>query len=320
MLLVGLVLGLILATTPASAQSFGAFQIKGPNAQASGRVVEEGTNVPISAARVVFAFRGRSRLQRVTDQDGRYSFDELEPGPYRLMVQKTGYVSLEPASVPTYWVLAGQSLDVGTVSLQKGGVVAGRILDSFGEPIVDISVRAVKPGGAIDRMGEASRTNDLGEFRVFGLAPGEYIVAASPRPFGNDVLSRTMVSSTFYPGTSDPSAAEVLTVRAGQTVAGIEFRTVMASTFKVSGTVVDELGMPIAGATVVLAGDSRASGGIAAGIVGETRSDGMGRFSVNTVTSGKYYARATTPPSDPVQVIVSDADVPGVTIVVQRRR
>jgi len=244
----------------------------------------------------------------------------LEPGPYRLTVQKTGYVPLDPASVPTYWVLAGQSLDVATVSLQKGGVVAGRVLDSFGEPMVDISVRAVKPGAAIDRMGEANRTNDLGEFRVFGLAPGEYIIAASPRPFGSDALSRTMVSSTFYPGTSDPSAAQVLTVRAGQTVAGIEFRTVMASTFKVSGTVVDELGMPIVGATVVLAGDSRASGGIAAGIVGETRSDGAGVFSINAVMSGKYYATAKMPPSDPVQVIVADADVPGVTIVVPRRR
>ena len=75
-----------------------------------------------------------------------------------------------------------------------------------------------RPGAAIDLMGEASRTNDLGEFRVFGLAPGQYIVVASPRPFGSDALSRTMVSSTFYPGTPDPSAAQVLTVNAGETV------------------------------------------------------------------------------------------------------
>ena len=316
MLLFGLVLAL---TVGAAAQPPTGLQIKGPNARVFGRVVEAGTGVPIPGASIIFAFRGRSRLQTVTDQDGRYSFEELEPGPYRLTVQKTGYVPLDPASVPTYWVVAGQSLDVATVSLQKGGVVAGRILDSFGDPMVDVSVRAVKPGAAIDRMGEASRTNDLGEFRVFGLAPGEYIIAASPRPFGSDALSRTMVSSTFYPGTSDPSAAQVLTIRAGQTVAGIEFRTVMASTFNVSGTVVDELGMPIAGATVMLAGDSRASGGIAAGVVGNGRSDPSGKFSINAVRSGTYYATSTTPPSDPVPVMVTDADVQGVTIVVPRR-
>jgi len=55
-------------------------QINGPNARASGLVLEDGTNVPIAGARVVFAFRGRSRLPTTTDKDGRYSFDELEPG------------------------------------------------------------------------------------------------------------------------------------------------------------------------------------------------------------------------------------------------
>jgi len=312
----GLVFALILAAgTPSPATA----QINGPNARASGLVLEDGTNVPIAGARVVFAFRGRSRLPTTTDKDGRYIFEELEPGPYRLTVEKAGYVPLDPASVPTFWVVAGQTLDVATVSLQRGGVVAGRILDGFGEPMVDINVRAVKPGAAIDLMGEASRTNDLGEFRVFGLAPGQYIVVASPRPFGSDALSRTMVSSTFYPGTPDPSAAQVLTVNAGETVAGIEFHTVMASTFKVSGTVVDDLGMPIAGATVMLAGDARASGGLAAGRVGDARSDAAGKFSIDNVTSGTYYATAVMPPSDPVQVIVNDADVDAVTIVLQRQ-
>jgi hypothetical protein len=316
--LFGLVFTLILAASPSTA----GIQVKSPNARASGLVLEDGTNVPVAGARVVFAFRGRSLLQTVTDQGGRYSFEELEPGPYRLTVQKTGYIPLDSETVPTYWVVAGQSLEVATVSLQRGGVVAGRILDSLGEPMVDINVRAVKPGAAIDLMGEASRTNDLGEFRVFGLAPGPYIIVASPRPFGSDapsILSRTMVSSTFYPGTSDPSVAQVVTVNAGQTVAGIEFATVMASTFKVSGTVVDDLGMPVADAAVMLAGDARASGGLAAGRVGDARSDAEGRFSIDPVGSGTYYATATMPPSDPVQVIVNEADVEGVTIVVQRQ-
>src|SRR4051812_40136288 len=190
----GLVFALIFAAgTPSPATA----QITSPTARASGLVLEGGTNVPIAGARVVFAFRGRSRLPTTTDKDGRYLFEELEPGPYRLTVEKAGYVPLDPASVPTFWVVAGQSLDVATVSLKRGGVVAGRILDTFGEPMIDVNVRAVKPGAAIDLMGEASRTNDLGEFRVFGLAPGQYIIVASPRPFGSDALSRTMVSSTF---------------------------------------------------------------------------------------------------------------------------
>jgi hypothetical protein len=205
-----------------AAQSPSPFEIKGPNARVSGRVIEEGTNSPVAGAKVIFAFRGRSRLQTVTDEDGRYFFDDLEPGPWRLTVQKTGYPPSE--SVATYWVVAGESLEIATVTLAKGARVTGRIVDSRGTPLADINVRAVKPGAALDLMSEATRTNDRGEFQVLGLAPGRYLIVASPRPFGSDALSRTMVSSTFYPGTSDPSAATMITLSAGQTIAGLEFR------------------------------------------------------------------------------------------------
>ena len=318
MLVFGLVLAFLIGS---AAPSPAVFQVKDPNGRASGRILEDGTNTPISGASVVFAFRGRSRLQTVTDENGRYTFAELEPGPYRLTVQKAGYAPFDAAKLPTFWLLAGQSLDLGTVSLQKAGAIAGRILDPSGDPLVDVNVKALKPGGAVPLGSAASRTNDLGEFRVFGLTPGEYIVAASPLRFGLDNLpgSPALVLSTFYPGTADAAAAQTLRVNAGQTVAGIEFRVLTASTFKVSGTVFDALGMPIGGATVRLAGDSRASGGIAAGVVGESRSNAAGRFSIDNVRSGTFYVTAVMPPSDPVQVIVNEGDVEGVTIVLQRR-
>jgi hypothetical protein len=69
----------------------------------------------------------------------------------------------------------------------------------------------------------------------------------------------------------------------------------------------------------MLAGDSRASGGLAAGRVGDARSDTAGRFSIDAVTSGTYYATAIMPPSDPVEVIVNGADVDAVTIVLPRQ-
>jgi carboxypeptidase family protein len=315
-----LILSLALLFGAAAAPSTGV-QIKDPNAQVRGRVLEQSTNAPISGARVVFAFRGRSRLQTVTDDDGRYSFAELEPGPYRLAVQKAGYVPLDAATLPTYWVVAGQTLDIATVSLQKSGAIAGRILDPSGEPLVDVNVRAMKPGATAVANAAASHTNDLGEFRVFGLLPGEYIIAASVQSAGLDTVlaSPALVLSTYYPGTADAAAAQTLTVGAGQTVAGIEFRVLTAGTFKVSGVVVDDRGMPIAGASVRLAGDSRVSGGIAAGVIGGTRSTATGKFSINNVRSGAYYATATAPPSDPVEVIVNDADVDSVTIVIHSR-
>src|SRR4026209_1522966 len=133
MLVFGLVLALLIGS---AAPSPAGIQIKDPNGRASGRILEAGTNAPIAGARVVFAFRGRSRLQTVTDENGRYTFAELEPGPYRLTVQKAGYAPFDAATLPTFWLLAGQSLEVVTVALQRAGAIAGRILDPFGDPSV----------------------------------------------------------------------------------------------------------------------------------------------------------------------------------------
>jgi hypothetical protein len=335
--------GLCLTLMLGLASSSVAAQVRDPNARARGRVLDAATNAPIAGARVVFAFRGRTRLEATTDETGRYAFAELEPGPYRLTVQKAGYAAPDPATLPAFWLLAGQTLDVATVSLQRTGAIAGRILDPAGEPLVDINVRAVRPGGAPDPRASVSRTNDLGEFRVFGLMPGDYVIAASPQPFGLDALpaSTALVPSTFFPGTADPASAQVLAVSGGQTVAGIEFRVVTAPTFKVSGVIVDELGAPVPGAQVTLVADVRATGG-ASGRIGDARSDAAGRFVIDNVASGPYYATAivmtnsagidsaspqggaggvpgSAAGSMPVQVIVADANVEGVSIVIERR-
>jgi hypothetical protein len=198
---------------------------------------------------------------------------------------------------------------------------------------------------------QAGRTNDLGEFRLYGLPPGEYIVVASPQPFGLATASVpiAMLPETFYPGSPDRTAAQVLTVAAGQTVV-IDFPLFAAATFSVSGAVLDENGAPVPGAVVTMAIDPRADGadrqfehvigaaygGVSAGHV-TTQTDASGKFTIGKITSGAYYATAAvvvrtvesklartlgvgsnrTLRSDPVEIIVNEADVESVTIVVQ---
>src|SRR5262249_43539107 len=89
----------------------------------SGRVIAEGTNAPIPGARVMVFPMMRAPMppsgpmamppQGMTDQDGRFAFNGLAPGEYRLDVQKTGFASLmDPSARPrTYTVAAGQALD-----------------------------------------------------------------------------------------------------------------------------------------------------------------------------------------------------------------
>jgi len=323
-----LFLGLVLAGALSSEQ---AGALRAPTAAAplgtpqasriSGRVVEDGTNAPLSGVSVTAIAMERGPVvspptgpppQTITAEDGRYRFDGLAPGRYRIDAQKAGFASplADPAAFRTFEVAAGQTLDGVNFSLPKSAVIAGQILDpSSGEPLANAMVMAMRRLGAVSPVlyspqgpprlmpaGQSAQTNDLGEFRIFGLPPGEYFVASSPRLTGakTSAPSGTAPVMTFYPGTTDALAAQPVIVAAGQVATGIVFRILSAQTYKVSGTVVDAQGAPVAGATVMLRNDPRSSGfspvPAAAG-----RSDARGHFVIGGVTPGSYMAMASVP-------------------------
>jgi hypothetical protein len=61
-------------------------------------------------------------------------------------------------------------------------------------------------------------TNDIGEFRLYGLAPGDYYISATLRNFTiGESDDRSGYAPTYYPGTTDVGAAQRLTVSIGQT-------------------------------------------------------------------------------------------------------
>jgi protocatechuate 3,4-dioxygenase beta subunit len=354
---------LVALYTAASVSSAAAgFQNSAPNTRVSGRVIEQGSEAPVSGARVVIAAGGRAPAQAFTDQEGRYTLEQVEPGSYQLAVDRVGYIRVD-TRLPTFRLVAGQAIELPPVALRRTGVITGRLVDPQGEPLQDVSVRAIRrdatgtvassaasTANVAELLRQAGRTNDLGEFRLYGLPPGDYIVVASPQPFGvaTAAVSTAMLPETFYPGSSDAAGAQVLTVAAGQTVV-IDFPIFAAATFNVSGVVVDESGAGVPGAIVTIALDQGARdaareievmigaayGGIHAGNV-TTQTDSSGRFTIGKITSGAYYATAavavrTAEPalestfgtigatrmmrSDPVQIVVNEADVESVTIV-----
>ena len=245
----------------------------------SGRVTAEGTNAPIAGARVmVFPMMRRGTPptgpmafppQGSTDQDGRFVFNGLAPGEYRVDVQKTGFASsMDPTTRPrTYTVAAGQALDNISIVLQKGAVITGKVLDQKGEPVTDarvMALRRITPPGASSApprlipapMQGSQQSNDIGEYRVTGLPPGEYFVAASPRAvgFAGPGTSSTTgngggaptTTTTYYPGTADQAGAQAITVAAGAEVSNIVFTLQSVPAYRVAGIVVDETGAPIA--------------------------------------------------------------------------
>jgi hypothetical protein len=314
----------------------------------SGRVLVRGENTPVPDARVVVVRirRGPQPLppngvppapppQTVTGPDGSYTFDRLEPGEYGVNVQKTGFaVGPGTPTRATVVVTAGQTVQAPDVFVDRAGAIAGRILDASGEPLADARVVALAPRSPqptasargpsgpplLLPLGQSASTNDLGEFRIFGLLPGEYVVAASPqhRPFETGSTPTTL-ATTYFPGVTTEGSAQRVAVAAGQTTSGIEIRMAGALAFVVSGIVVTADGQPVEGASVWLNGPTPGVGGPYL-----SRTDARGRFQIGSVAPGAYRCNVSTSSNAPVRlqlptpvsVTVTDSNVDGVRLVV----
>src|SRR5256885_16293811 len=146
----------------------------------SGRVVSE-SGQPLSGVNVSLSAIGSNGGQRTTtDNEGNFKIQGLDGGIYRIFLNSPGYVVQFPNdSMPTY-----RPGETASLTLLKGGVIAGTITNMAGDAVVNINVRAfqvrdaegkklVTPGFAQPKF-----TDDRGYFRIYGLQPGTYVVAA----------------------------------------------------------------------------------------------------------------------------------------------
>jgi protocatechuate 3,4-dioxygenase beta subunit len=200
----------------------------------NGRVVGE-AGEPLSGVSVAIMPRGYTQFSRsqrtTTDEEGNFTITGLDPGLYGINASVPGYVmDTDPSTSRPYAYRPG---DTASVRLIKGGVITGTVTDPQGEPVVAISVRAYRVRDLDGRptafnfagVGEDS-TDDRGVYRMFGLTPGVYVVAAVGlgRDFFYGFSSAYAGNvATFYPSATRDTASEV-TVRAGQENAGVDIR------------------------------------------------------------------------------------------------
>ena len=180
-------------------------------------IVVRGTNDPLSKATVELRADGTNGAlldSTTTDADGRFVFQNVRAGRYRLNVTRAGYVR-PPLPVV---VTQGQALVNLELSMTPAAAVEGVVYDGNGEPLGNVEVQAMKAsypeGRRILTRVATAWTNDLGEYRLFWLAPGRYYIMA----IADSAERRMMMSgnftmmgpfgSTFFASTStsDPAA------------------------------------------------------------------------------------------------------------------
>ena len=211
----------------------------------SGRVVTAGTGRPIAGARLLLNESDAVR-SATTDADGGFEFRGMPAARYRLAASAAGYLSYTYNDEPLIGytpiaVRAGGAVMDLQIELHRGGTISGRVVDRAGEPIVAGAVRAFRRSGGKDGAlaslnarfmgvafsdGPRTETDDRGQFRLIGIAPGEYVVGA---------VDRTIV--TFAPASATIAGATAVTIGVDDERTGVDIRVERTQSGAIDGVI-----------------------------------------------------------------------------------
>ncbi|HZL28189.1 MAG TPA: carboxypeptidase-like regulatory domain-containing protein [Acidobacteriaceae bacterium] len=233
--------------------------------------------------------------------DGAYIADHLVAGEYSVIAMLPGYLSpmddftAEDMSSNSPEKMRGLLIKYGTVvvaaqetgrfdvTLQRGAAVSGQVLYSDGSPAsqvtMDVQKVDAKPpttksaedamnAGALMRilfMHQSQSTDDLGHFRIAGLPPGTYRVAAVQAPMnplnggGDEFMGGLMGLAPnahdmhIYSGdTLHKKAAKTYELRSGDEVTGIDITIPSDDFHRIQGRLSTPDGRGITTATLTL--------------------------------------------------------------------
>jgi hypothetical protein len=279
----------------------------------SGQILNATTDQPLRKATVTLHSAEGRQGPRETDVDaaGRFEFRGLEPGRYMVSASRTGYANQAyGAKRPGYRtgtmlsLLAGEEMKGIVIKLSPHGVIMGHVFDEEGEPIANANVTATGYQWVGKRRqptsGGGASTNDLGEYRIFGVAPGTYYIQVT-KSRGFTMAAPDLVVSpkpeldyvtTYFPGVPDLTGAAQVQVRSGMELRGMDLRMVKARTVRVRGTVINGATGRPASAYLMLLPRNR---GVAAW--NEMRSanvmDPKAGFEFKSVPAGSYTLQAS---------------------------
>jgi hypothetical protein len=200
--------------------------------------VDSSTGDGVRGATVSLSRQGSVVVEVGTDQDGRAALPELSPGIYVVRVDKPGYIDpQDPQSRGRQLRLPPPSGTVHTY-LSRTAVITGTIFDAEGRPLSGARVVAIVRRGTASEarmveFGRAAHSDDRGIYRLHGLPPGHYSVAALP-PRG-DVSADPFMPAFYGPG--GPAEAVFVQLMPGETRSSVDFTVARSWPISISGII-----------------------------------------------------------------------------------
>ncbi len=326
-------LALILAAT----NLFGQTEAQGPNqpqkpkpegnCTVSGRVVSAADGSPLKSARVGLVQADTHDHPQVyggtTDNDGHFEVKKVVAGRYRFFASHIGYLEqtyqakgTERGQGAMLSLISGQEITDVLFRLVRAGVITGKVVDDTGEPMIGVNVTVLhKPSeeeledaGPRAKKAEmtitsAGHTDDRGEYRIFGLKPGEYYLKAietTNDPFmgqnsamGQERMVLQALGSQFapmyFPGALQLDQAQVVVLQAGEEMQA-DFAMRRIKLVEVAGRVMGADGAAESRAFVHLSAPGAEDWFTGLG----TSTDSKGDFSIKGVPPGSYHIIAST--------------------------
>jgi protocatechuate 3,4-dioxygenase beta subunit len=270
----------------------------------------------------------------MTNSEGGFEFDNVEPGTYKLMFSAPGYARQDYGEgsfggTGTPIVLAGgQTKRDIIMRMSPVSAVSGRISDAVGHAIAGVPVQLFhlsyddSAHKKTQRVASA-QTDDRGEYRFYFLSPGRYYLGAGHQtgqarpagsqpeggPFGMTYLSPNRIPQnytfTYYPGVAEVNAATAIDVQAGADLGGIDLLLGPQKTYRVRGRVVDSrTGQPPQSAFILLQPQSTDLADFVTFMSGgnsQNYNPQDGTFEIRNVAPGSYKATVELPNPSPAR-------------------
>ena len=303
--------------------------VKEPGATITGNVTVKGK----AAAGVIVVMlkndrrtsgREYSGPKDVTDAEGNYRIENVPAGNYRIMPAARAYVSTDEANRERNLVVnKGDTIEHIDFALVPGGVITGKVVDAEGKPMVEefVQVFTVTENQSVYGGYASTSTDDRGVYRMYGLRPGSYRVAAGRGEESFHSGAVRPYRRTYHPSVNDPLQATVIEVVEGGETKDIDITfTRRVTTYSVSGRVVDETGQPIPNVDY---GITRYDGQNTSTMSGGYTTNSRGEFKLSGLAPGKYSLPVSRSPDsdlrfEEAQFEVVDQDVTNLVIKATR--